>query len=315
LRPPKGLDEFSPAEHVFGWVHPEGKDIRASAYSGSVRFGSVECLTPDAVERFDQPNTLPILDRPKPEQSRFYLGELKNGTITPFEKGSSKQNIRYAAGKNRALRGRKVYPSQNRQPKRASHARGKQNQSYRDQVRAGTEFRFDLNVRNLSSTELGALLTVLDLDGVLADGSARCLGFGGAKPLGYGSVSVMIDWSATTLHSGAESIAAFRELRPARSDNERARQTAHSFVGLVKGKWFFEACKVATKGYQADVPVHYPRVEPSTGDSNKDTLEWFMVNESDRDNLKSLPPLASTREGKMTTYPPRQRGGGGRPRN
>jgi CRISPR-associated protein (TIGR03986 family) len=314
LRPPTAPSEFSPAEHVFGWVHADGKDAKSSGYAGSVRFGPVVCTSDNAIEKFDQPNTLPILDRPKPEQSRFYLGVSKNGTVVPFDKKMSKQEIRYAAGSGRALRGRKVYPTQNRQPKRTNNQRGKQNQSYHDQVRAGTEFRFEVNVRNLSSSELGALLTVLDLDNAVNDGTHRHLGFGGAKPLGYGSVSTVVDWPRSNLRSGTEDTLAFCELRAPQPDNESARATVADFVSLVSGRPFFEAFKIATKGYGSDVPVHYPRVEPSTGDANKDTLEWFMVNESDRELRHPLPPLSANRDGKMTTHAPRSRGGGPRRR-
>lgn len=316
LRPATSLSQLSPADRVFGWIRDNAGGSRGTSYAGSVRFGEVTCVSGDALEVFDKPLTLPILGNPKPEQSRFYLGRAQKGTVVPLEDGEPKHKTRYEAGSGRALRGRKVYPNQNRQPDASSKTRDRMNQSYRDRVRAGSEFTFTLNVRNLSSVELGALLFVLDLDASLKDGVSRSLGFGGAKPLGYGSVQLTVDWSSSSLSKGGSAATAWASFDEPAADD--AASCVTRFVDLVRGRAFFEAFCVATKGYRGDDRVHYPRIDPPSGKGvNEDTLKWFTQNEARDGDRRALPPLDTGRAGKLQSYPERfdrpPRGGGGPP--
>jgi len=105
LRPATTMEELSPADRVFGWVHQKGK----GTHRGQLRVGPVR-LTAEpkdgAIREFPRPGLpLAILGQPKPQQVRFYLGDA-NGCAQP--RGRTKEQAGYDGAKN--LRGRKVYP-------------------------------------------------------------------------------------------------------------------------------------------------------------------------------------------------------------
>ncbi|MEU8037764.1 TIGR03986 family CRISPR-associated RAMP protein [Streptosporangium sp. NPDC049078] len=109
LSPAAHIGELSPADRVFGWVAPDGKGVRPSAYRGRLRVGPVTCEqdTDEAVERFGGDGLpLAILGRPKPQQGRFYLAESMEEPDRPIKDGTPKEKL-YRPG--HGLRGRKVY--------------------------------------------------------------------------------------------------------------------------------------------------------------------------------------------------------------
>lgn len=218
VRPAMSIDQLSPADRVFGWVHakPDGADQKKRvAARGLLRVGPVRCLSgkADALEVFATPGVpLAILAEPKPQQGRFYVAKSQNGEAQ--DNGIPKAQAGYSPGKG--LRGRKVYPhhkqlppehwnnptgdrTQNsvdalahrqeyRRPKvDKQEQRDDQNRSILGWVKAGALFAFDLHVQNLSNVELGALLWLLQLP------SDHFFRFGGGKPLGFGSVHLHID--------------------------------------------------------------------------------------------------------------------------
>lgn len=105
LCPPKGYEDLSPADRVFGWVNQEGE----GAYRGNLRIGPVVCQTDadKAIDCFGSPGVpLAILGQPKPQQARFYVAASPKGEAQ--QDGLSKKEAGYQPGKG--LRGRKVYP-------------------------------------------------------------------------------------------------------------------------------------------------------------------------------------------------------------
>lgn len=109
LHPAPCYDRLSPADRVFGWVAPEGRGVKPSAYRGRLRLGPVVCEqdAAEAVERFDGDGMpLSILSSPKPQQGRFYVAESADWPDSPVPDGVAKEDL-YRPG--RGLRGRKAY--------------------------------------------------------------------------------------------------------------------------------------------------------------------------------------------------------------
>lgn len=308
LHPATDIDALSPADRVFGWVHESGSDTKVSAYAGAVRFGAVKCLSSDALEDLGKGQTLPIMDRPKTQQSRFYVGEDTGRTVEPFKNGLSKQDVQYKSGGGRALRGRKVFPHQGgfKEPNRAPE--GKQNQTIKNRVRVGSKFEFTLHIRNLSEIELGALLHLLSLnDGRGAGETSLVNKIGGGKPFGFGSVKLDIDWDQTRLATGAEITDSFVGFSATpQSAGDTLRDIAGKFQEAVRAQSYYKAFKIACQGYASGQSVHYPMISPTTGKSD-DILDWFVQNDKwkEKDRGLSLPELSNDSSGQLRSHPPK----------
>jgi hypothetical protein len=113
LRPATKLNELSPADRVFGWAGQSGD----GAVRGRIRIGTFTCETADAIEPLPDAGTsidgsasgvpLAILGQPKPQQGRFYLGEVPEGRAQ--ETGKDKGVTGYRNADAQRLRGRKIY--------------------------------------------------------------------------------------------------------------------------------------------------------------------------------------------------------------
>jgi CRISPR-associated protein (TIGR03986 family) len=207
--------DLSPADRLFGWV---AGGEQKGAYKGRLRVVVGRDGEPSPDE-FDTPLTLPILDRPKPEQGRFYVAKDESGSFQ--DPGGDKKSRGYDQfeidGRKKALRGRKHYwhhkglereeakeywnPNASepqtlagvtRYPEYRQHVlnnnreldQGKQNRSITGWIKPGEQFTFDLHLINAVPEEIGALLWLLDLP----EGHFFRLGYG--KPLGLGSLKL-----------------------------------------------------------------------------------------------------------------------------
>jgi len=336
VRPAPDIKHLSPADRVFGWVKDgvSGSD-ELSAYRGNLRVGSVHCETSDAIVSLSRSDLqglpLAIMGQPKPEQARFYAAADQLGTAQ--RNGISKQAALYAPGKG--LRGRKVYPHQNvpegywsnptedrtqtemtgaagwyqeyRRPQVDGKQQDTQNRTVQAWVRPGSVFSFDLDVTNLSSVELGALLWILSL------GPRRYLKIGSGKAYGFGSVALSVDWQGCELGKGSDWAAYYASLTsvpPAPSPQcgaelVREYQEAVATAGRAPFEQvrFIRAFIVAAEGYADGLPTHYPRTrkkdDPGTVPPNPagEGFRWFSENErSSKDHdLKglALPDLAT----------------------
>ena len=324
LRPATDKNALSPADRVFGWVNQQGK----GSYKGHLRIHSVECRSTQeqALSMFENQGVpLAILGQPKPAQTRFYTAEDKQGTPIQSEK-----NKEYGyENKNRGLRGRKVYPHHRELPESYWQApqedltgqeidghyqvyrrpsgpdeRDSQNRSITGWVNPGTSFQFEIDVNNLSTVELGALLWLLKLP------EQYHHRLGGGKPLGFGSVRLDADVEAADIRTGQDWEAFYRSLHsgdkplfdhPACiAEYQTAVEAAYeaSFAAVP----FIAAFCRAAQGFGDGVPIHYPWNPETNGkpDPKSENFNWFTDNE--QGDLWSLPSLTS---GKALPLKPR----------
>lgn len=330
LHPASKISELSPADRVFGWVNQKKTQIKEktsniNAYKGQLRIHSVYCQTPtgEAVMYFQDPGLpLAVLGEPKPAQTRFYTAEDKKGT--PLKQGVAKQHG--YESEQRGLRGRKVYPhhailpdgywsnpTEDRTNQKISghyqeyrrpsgeQERDSQNKSVKGWVNPGTEFVFDIDVVNLSSVELGALVWLLSLP---EDHYHR---LGGGKPLGFGSIRLEINWDNSDLRTGIDWQKFYRQLntlsKPEVSPDALMKEYRNSVESVYKTSFdkvsFITAFIRCSKGFEESFAIHYPRISEAIDPEGKN-YEWFTDNEAG--NHYSLPNLA---QGKSLPLRPR----------
>jgi CRISPR-associated protein (TIGR03986 family) len=304
LQPAKSISRLSPADRVFGWVNQQGK----GAYKGQLRIHNITCQDTDSdpKETFDPPLPLNILGQPKPEQFRFYSSADKLGT--PILTNVAKENG-YSNTEQQGLRGRKVYPhhqlseSENywyprgdelpdgvvREYLKQGEPQTSQNRSISSWIKPQVKFTFDIDVINLSDFELGALLYLLTLP------EKHYHRLGGGKPLGLGSIWLEI--GHTDLRLGSDWKNYYSSLLsiplPSQAD---ALKTKEMFLDTVKvdGKTpdFITAFERASKGFDDNLPICYPRVTPQPNDMGEG-FEWFVMNEGTGGHQRSLPSLSN----------------------
>jgi CRISPR-associated protein (TIGR03986 family) len=312
LKPAGSLKELSPAERAFGWVNPKGH----GSYKGNVRVNHVVCQSDNAIERFGNWGLpLQILGPPKPQQTRFYTAENKNGDS--LQCNSSKE--RGYTSHNFGLRGRKVYPHHRglpeghwsdpleattqqpsnghypeyrRPPKENNEQRDSQNRSTQGWVKPGVTFTCNVDFTNLSPVELGALLWLLDLP------QNHYHRLGGGKPLGFGSVRIEIDWENTDLRTGQDWETFYRTLQPqAASNSPSPEDSIKSFKTAAAEAYnhnqspeeigFIAAFMRASKGFDDELPVHYPRTQEAPNPDGE-SFKWFVKNEEEKRSLPAL---------------------------
>lgn len=299
LHPARWLEELSPADRVFGWASQEG----SGAYRGRVRVDAVSCTIDNAIETFEG-NGLPlaILAEPKPQQARFYVGDLRGNVPVAQPDGRLKEQAGYTRGK--ILRGRKVYPHHTALPagywsvsgsgvipeyRRPEDKRDDQNRSIGGWLRPGATFEFDCWVSDLSDVELGALGWLLSLP------EQHHHRLGGGKPLGFGSVRLEI--VGASVRNGAdwrrhyESFAAKESTQERREGDQGSlpagvidafKKAVVEAYGSPGGPFervpFIGAFLQATRGFSDGKPVHYPRLEAQPHPDGKN-YEWFVAND------------------------------------
>jgi CRISPR-associated protein (TIGR03986 family) len=287
LKSANKIEDLSPADRVFGWVNQDGK----GSYKGQLRISSVKCNSDNAIENFENGLPLAILGEPKPEQTRFYVAETPNGEPlrTDTRKAEGYQNAQ-------GLRGRKVYPHHQvpdgywdanltespinnhyREYLRLGGTKDNQNRTIKAWVKPETKFSFEIDVINLSSVELGALLWLLQLP----PNNFYRLGCG--KPLGFGSVQLKID--DTNLRDGKQWQEFYSSLiainNPEKTATFNSSEAFQKAVEDVYGEPFEQVSFIAAflqaaKGF--DKPIHYPRTTKQPNPDGK-SYEWFVENE------------------------------------
>lgn len=318
LKPAKSFEQLSPADRVFGWVNQKGN----GAYRGQLRICTVKCLT-DKDEAIQKLADLPlnILGQPKPQQGRFYVAE------TPQGEAQTQRRYNEDAGykQGRGLRGRKVYPhhahindknfwfsdsnfSENgndwkvefrsdgskvyhreylRPKNNNQQQRDSQNRSIGGWVKPETEFEFDIHFINLSEVELGALIWLLDLP------ENHFHRFGGGKPLGFGSVSLSLKNSE--ISNGGDLKDFYGSLDNRRKSSitpEECKSAFEKAVEDAKYQNILDSFKIACKGFDDGLPIHYPRTSKAPNPEGK-SFEWFVDNSSKSGFKLPLPDLSN----------------------
>ncbi|MBN2001744.1 MAG: TIGR03986 family CRISPR-associated RAMP protein [Anaerolineae bacterium] len=284
-----------PACRLFGWVHSKPpKEASLTAYAGRLRFSHGAFAEGQVLKDLQMEDIpLAILGTPKPTTTQFYLGR-KSGEGAEITADAA---VDYNDEEAR-LRGRKFYrhvgdgremteeqraqfkQEYTRAPK-ASPIRDDQNRTVRGALKPGAKFTFTVDFENLAPVELGGLLWTLQLE----EGMYHRLGY--AKPLGFGSIKVMV--GRLELLSPAER---YGEIGVA-----DGWQECEDIAGLVEK---FKAAMGAAYGSFDDalnsiqdlralltapepppLPIHYPRLESEPAPEGKN-FRWFMANKRSR---------------------------------
>jgi hypothetical protein len=210
--------------------------------------------------------------------------------------------------------------------------RDDQNRSVTGWVKEGVNFSFSIELMNLTTVELGALLWLL----LQPKEHYHRLGF--AKPLGFGSVSLHV--TSLDLHNGESYRARYNSFSPPPADSgqtkseDAANKCAKSITSIDagnqnfvakyiqelervygKGKKFKDIAFIAAfekslSGFTDGLPTHYPRAQqgdhagPLPPHLEGLAYEWFVAN--DRGPKLALPDLA-TDEGLPILAAPRPR--------
>lgn len=185
-------------------------------------------------------------------------------------------------------------------PPDGKHVRDDQNRSVLGWVKPRTTFSFDVEVTNLSDTELGALVWLC----TLPEDHFHRLGLG--KPLGFGSVRLDVDEARTDLRRGEGWRDRYRTLAPTplSAPNAAGQLTslAETFDRTVRaafpdeGASPLDAFLAAARG-AGGFAVHYPRVQPDGAgddvppppDPEGNTYLWFAANDGNKVRPSSLP--------------------------
>jgi len=297
LKPAVKLEDLSPADRVFGWVNQDGR----GSYKGQLRISFVKCESDSPLKKFNKEpfeNGLPlaILGQPKPEQIRFYVAKNVDGEPLTVQAKSEG----YQKDKKQGLRGRKVYPHHQLPPEywitdsgtievddryreyiRCDKKKDKQNRTINAWIKPQVKFSFSIEVINLSTVELGALIWLLSLRN---DQYHR---LGSAKPLGFGSVKLHIE--DTDLRTGKQWQEFYSSLITINKPEQaiiinNSKENFFKVVESVYGKSFQDVSFIAAflqaaQGFNK--PIHYPRITKAPKPEGE-SFEWFVENENGR---------------------------------
>lgn len=158
--------------------------------------------------------------------------------------------------------------------------RDSQNRSIKGWVKPETQFTFQIDVTNLSSVELGALIWLLELE----DNHYHRLG--GGKPFGFGSARLEI--TSTALCQGSHWRDYYQDLgaaQPEAGDIATLKETFRQALedaydhtnaeGKTDADRILKSFKQMAKGFNDGLPIHYPRLASKTSK----VYEWFVENE------------------------------------
>lgn len=317
LQPATDFDSFSSAERIFGWV-TNGKvepSRNQAAYAGHLRFSPVYCTSPDPVEKLEGGRILAILNSPKPSMARFYAGiRHENGEVF-FDAKTLKKRALY--DEKSTLRGRKVYPHHGSfdpsSTQWQSREKTKVNQSILDWIKPSTEFEFSIQFRNLTNDEFGALVASIQT------GEGQCHRLGGGRPLGFGAVSLKIDFEKSRVATQPSLLQSWENCELAKSlSAEHLSELETKFRERIQNESFYKTFIAYLNGYANSdgILVCYPR-SSSNATKPDSILEWFVENERTERGIPvhglPLPQIGATQKHSLPylSRPPRSDNRGG----
>ena len=189
-----------------------------------------------------------------------------------------------------------------------------QNRSITGWIQPYTEFKVSLYVQNLEPEELGALLWLLTLKDEIDDGEKRYFRLGYGKPLGFGSLTMEIDWESDGCSNGCLPLGTREDWKayydtldvdtcsPVKLDEHYRRKHIQNFKSSMEAGYpnknnyvtgkkmnfgnllFINGFLKVLRGPVPDAPIHYPRLEhPEQGQYKPNpagkNFEWFTDNE------------------------------------
>jgi len=187
----------------------------------------------------------------------------------------------------------------------AEEQRDDQNRSIQAWVKQNITFNLNIDVTNLSSVELGALLWLLALP------PEHYHRIGGGKPFGFGSIRLDIDWDKTDLRKGKDWQQYYQSLIPLQNEKPKDAEITISLFKKVFEEVYGNSQKFqdipliqsfcrAAKGFDDGLPIHYPRARQQGQNGavpphpEGKAFEWFVANEragSQGGPKAALPPL------------------------
>lgn len=171
LAPCTDRKKLCPACRLFGMIADEGESNHGAASRIRVSDATIASKNVQLSQR-----TLAELSSPKPSYMGFYTIDAKKDTT--YDSGNVK------------LRGRKYYWSTD-VIKPDAAVENNRNGTFKV-MPAGSEFSFDVYFDRIGESELSEVLWVLTMGENNRNGK-YCLHIGHGKPLGYGSVKVIVD--------------------------------------------------------------------------------------------------------------------------
>jgi len=343
LRPAIQIDQLSPADRVFGWVNQNGQgSYKGNLRINSVECNSddpIESFGEDGfplnilgepkpqqarfyIAKDKEGTPLEGISKEKtyqndnglrgrkvyPHHNNLPAQHWNNPTEdrTQIKQGGHFQEYRrpHEAQYQQLTRGNKTEKQICTNPdgtfilNLAKEQRDDQNRSIKAWVKPDTTFSFYIDVTNLSDVEIGALLWLLSLP------ENHYHRLGGAKPLGFGSVKLTVNWDKTELRKGENWREFYYSLcSTSNSSSTEAEASIQLFKDAVaevygNGKSFEEVHFIKSfcceyQGFNDNKPVHYPRTTKNPNPEGK-AFEWFVANERTGRDAKpsvSLPEL------------------------
>ena len=200
-----------------------------------------------------------------------------------------------------------------------------QNRSITGWIRPYTKFKASLYVQNLEPKELGALLWLLTLNEGKKNDEKHYFRLGYGKPLGFGSVTMEIDWKRSDcsnewlpLGTGKDWKAHYAVFNANASSPEKVnhdeksklikqfKKSMEEHAGKFDKLSFIEGFRQVLIGPVTDAPIHYPRLEyPEQGQYKPNpegrNFEWFTDNERgikrDEDGRRCVLPNVTGKDG------------------
>lgn len=280
--PCSSTDKLCPACLLFGTVEDKG-------LKGHVRFSDAVMTSKPVFET----HTLQILGQPRISAFEFYLRRPENATYWNFDfygikvqdkNGNGKKNpnnrnnthTEYYDLEKSTPRGRKMYWHH---PLASDAEKGRMN-STMEAVNGSFEFKVYFD--EVTEEQLKNLIWVITL-GENTEDSTRQHKLGHARPLGYGSVKMVVTEKVIRHLEVSDNGLNVRleKTHIAEKVNYCLKGTEDIINNLLK------MCDTKTIPIDSDIPVMYPIAESRNGKAA--IFEWFSQNRRNADYLRTLP--------------------------